>query len=410
MHRKLIVLLLVMLLALFAGTAHAQASVPPFASVEDGTLTLTDAEGNTRPVISAASFAYLAWNADHSQLAFIMRDENFVASIGVVDAASGAVTLLNTPSLESGYNLSWLADGRILFAAINPASNPSETPGMKVDLFALEPQAGAQPQLLGTYDHGVGCGGGSNIPADWAYWSETAGFGGFFLTLAETPYGIVHSMDCGGSTVGLFDPATGITTQIASNYAKVIVSPDGERLAGVELNYTDRSASRLLVYSLATQEFTEVATAGEPNQMAWSADGQSLYYSVRTPGINLVDGLDTDQKAALNQIFGFDVAEIPAYTTRIHQVTLANGEDVEFYSGDTYAVGRMIEVGDALYFSIIPNIGEWLEQLLAGEVAYDTFGSIPASVAPAVLRLAPAESPEAALLGMHDQFTPVTGQ
>jgi dipeptidyl aminopeptidase/acylaminoacyl peptidase len=403
-------LVVLILLALFGSIARAQedtVTVPRFAAVRNGTLVLNDTLGEARDVLTAHSYQYLAWNTDGSKLAFLMRDEEYTPHLGVVEADSGEVTLLETPRLADGFNINWTRDGRILFAAAltDPATPLDE--GIRMGVFAIAPEADAQPEQLGTFAFGVGCGGGSPFPSDWVYWAETAGFRGFFLTLADTPYGIIHSLNCGGSGLGLLDPATGTSVEIASNLARIVVAPDGSRIAGVELNHDpDRSAARLLVYDLDTLEAVEVATVGEPDLVAWSFDGQQLYYSVRTPDENLAAGLTAEQKARLNEILGYEVDDVPSYMSGIRRVNLETGDDTHLLQHNSYAIGSMFELPDALYFNQVPNLNVWLQMVADGTLnPYEDAGA--EYVLAQTLRFAPEESPEAAFLGWFGQFTPV---
>ncbi len=401
--------LIIIGLALLAlvSTVGAQATVPPFAAVEGDTLTLVDADGASRPLLTNDNgFTYLAWNAAGTQLAYLQRGPQWENTLGVVEAATGQVTQLETASITPGFNLSWMADGRILFAANNFEMPVPEGQGVNIDLFAIEPQAGAEAQRLGTVVFGTGCGGGSPLPADWIYWRETGGFGGYFLTLAETPYGIVYSLNCMGTSLGLLDPATGESVELSTNFAKAVVSPDGEQVAGIEASMTDRSVQRVLLLTLATREITELAFSASPDLLTWSADGSRLYYSVRELSANLVSDLSRNDQIALNEKLGYEVTDLPAYTSALRQFDLSSGADAELFSGSSYAIGRIAEGAGAVYFSLIPNLNAWLDAVLRGESVYDD----PAGmryVLPEVMRLATAESPDASYLGQFEQFTPV---
>lgn len=409
-YRPLLLLVFGMLLMLVGAAVQAQDSnVPAFASVEEGTLILSDALGATREVFSAYNFQYLSWNADGTKLAFILRDSDYIASLGVVDATSGEVTVFSTERLEYGFNLNWTLDGRILFATYSRANDQGAGSDYLVDIQAVAPETGSAPDVLGTFAFGTGCGGGSPIPADHVYSAETSGFRGFFLTLADTPYGIVHSVNCGGVGIGLLNPVTGESTPIVENFAKVIVSPDGNHAAGLELNFENHSVARILIYDLNTQEAVEVAAGEEPDQLAWSQDGESIYYSIRMPDTNLLDGLTDQQRQSINEMFGTTMEALHGYTSSIHRADLVDQTHKMLYEGYAYAIGRIAETDDALYFSQVPNLDIWLDKLLNGEVQYDDAASAAPFVEPAVLRLAPQESTEAVFLGWFDQFTPVVG-
>lgn len=325
MKTRFILIVVSMLLALQRLTYAQETStnIPPFAATEDGALVVADANGEPQEVYRAESFQDLDWNADGTILAFLQLDEEFTTSLGIYDTATGEVTLFDTPTLDTGFNLSWLSDGRILFAAESAENDPANNPDFYTDILAIEPAADAQPDLLGTFTFSVGCGGGSNIPADWLYGEETSSFMANHLTLAETPYGILASLNCGGTGVGLLDSTTGEFTIVSETLSRVVVSPDGTQAAGVELNYDDPTSSTLLVYQLDTLAVNQIDPAAAPDQIIWSADGSNLYYSTRTLTGNLIDDLSADEQAALNSAVGYELTEMPAYQSDLYVVPAA---------------------------------------------------------------------------------------
>jgi hypothetical protein len=69
----------------------------------------------------------------------------------------------------------------------------------------------------------------------------------------------------------------------------------------------------------------------------------------------------------------------------------------------------MTDRGDALYFSVIPNVQAWLSALVAGEADMQTFDASQTLIRPLVLQLA-HDATAAEPVGLFDQFTPVTAQ
>jgi dipeptidyl aminopeptidase/acylaminoacyl peptidase len=402
------ILLVVSIMLIVQGTTLAQEAtdeVPPFASVESGRLMITENSAEPEEVYSTAGIQYLAWNPNGTILAFIQRDEAFETAIGIYDAANGEVSLLQTPPLNAGFNLSWMSDGRILFSSESSENDPANNPVFIADILAIEPMADAEPELLGSFEYGVGCGGGSNIPADWVYGEETSGFQGNFLTLTETASGILTSLNCGGTGVGLLNVETDELTIISESLSRVVVSPDGTQVAGIELNYEDPTQTRLLTYNLETLEGSVIETPAAPDLVTWSVDGSSLYYSARIRTGNLIDDLTADEQAALNTALGYEVNQMPAYQSEIYRVSAESSESISLISVDAYAIGRLIPTSSALYYTTISNVGEWLQGVISGEVDPMDFETPPPYIHAEVFRL--VEDSEPIPLGEYHQFTPV---
>jgi hypothetical protein len=357
------------LLALSATGAQAQMSFP-YAIVADDALLLVNAAGASREVARAAAFSSLVWNADGSQLAFLAFDDDFNTRINVADAASGEVVVLDTPPLVAGYPINWTADGLILFMGEQDSVDIGADQTIPVDIMTIAPVAGAAPEVIRSVRVGVGCGGGSPFPDDQMYTRETGGLGGFFLTLAPTPTGILFSADCGGSTLGLIDLASGeVFTE--QGITRVVVHPSGMMAAGIEVGQFDVAGLGILIIDLARLETVSYSTSAEPHQLAWSADGTRLYYSTRTvSGDALAQFTDADREA-LNTALGFEIVSVPTYDMSIYSLDLATGADAEIASWEGI-VARMAEVNGRLYYSLIPNGHvRWIQDIRQGRTTFD---------------------------------------
>ncbi len=350
----------------------AQAQVPfPYAIVDDDDDELLIVNGRSALVVArAAAFSSLVWNADEGQLAFLAFDDDFNARINVADAASGEVVVLNTPPLAAGYPINWTADGRILFMSEQDSMDIGEDQTIPVDIMTIAPVAGAAPEILRSVRVGVGCGGGSPWPDDQMYTRETGGLGGFFLTLAQTPTGILFSADCSGTSLGLVDLASGeVFTE--QGITRVVVHPSGLMAAGIEVGQFDAAGRDILLIDLAQLETISYATTAEPDQLAWSADGTRVYYSTRTISGDALARLRDADRQAFNAALGFEVFSVPTYDMSIYSLNLATGADVEIAEWEG-TVARMTEVNGRLYYSMIPNRHTfWVSDILQGWTTFD---------------------------------------
>lgn len=374
---RLLVIATLMLGGVYVISAQDETGFPyPFVGVLNGQLQIFSGDApipvnvpTNRGIISTA------WSPDSSKLAVLYYDENYQSRVMVSDPAAGGVFTLETGTLEAGFPISFTPEGEILY--VQQTTNQVNPDGTyHINLNTIAPVAGAQPETIGSVVQGVGCGGGSILPADWRYGDES-GFSGNYLTLEWTLYGILHSTSCGGSTTSLFDPATGEDTPLPGtnsedpvSVGRLKVSPDGETVAAVRSAYEEPAiVNSLLLISLATGELTEVATAAQPDQLAWATDG-TIFYSTRTPNGNLMETFSAEQKAAIIEAMGFDPGEIMTYNVSVHQLNPATGDDVEIYSSEAYAVGRMEASADGKYLFLtqVSNLDNWLLGLSDGSI------------------------------------------
>jgi hypothetical protein len=394
-------LALALVLSLVGGASAQTGSGSIFAAVSDGHLIINQG-GDVYLIVElppAKGIMSTAWSPDGSKLAFILSDLDYRLRLGVADAETGAAMVFEAAAPEAGFPVAFTPEGDILYAQ-STYDQANHTPTYRVSLNRLKPEAGAQSETLGDVPFGVGCGGGSPLPGDWQYWQES-GFGGSYLTLRWTSYGILHSVNCGGLGLALFDPQTGQDTELSpimldangSTYQSVgraALSPDGRTVAVIQTTYAAPDPIESLVFlDLETGALTEQETLGEPEQLAWTDDG-ALYYTVRrwNAGVDLVGSLPPDQKQTFETITGGAGFTIGTSQVEIHHLNLTTGGDQTIYTADAYQIGRMRMAADgSLWFSQIPNHSQWVEAIATGQInpAEDTdnrqqLATIPVSV------------------------------
>lgn len=385
-------LLLTLLLISATVSLQAQDDTPfGYAAVVDNQLWVYTAEGEALEIDTegARFISDPVFSEDGTLLAYIIFDENYESQLRVANVADGTTQEI-VSKIEAGFPVSFQADNNILYAKYSEEVDPTNEV-YRVDIWS-SPVDGGEPLLLGTFQQGVGCGGGSNIPADAVYFEETQGLGGFHLILEETPYGILHSAECGGSIIALLDPATGEDHIISENFTRTALSPDRSKIAGIELNARMEGdnyirETRLLVADLATLEITELTTSTEPDQLTFSADSESVFYSTRIESGDFYEILSAEDVAAFNAALGFDYGSLLRYTAAIREVDIASNTETEVFSEDGYAIGRMIalEDGSALIFSLVPNLDAWVDGIIAGSIDYNGDFETQVQVIPPVI-------------------------
>jgi hypothetical protein len=357
-------LALALLLAL---PAFAQeATVPPLASVQNNAVWLYGLSDQPQQITdgTARDLSNLVWSSDGMYLAFIARDENYNPNLMLYDRANGSLIQVAS-DIADGFPVQFTSDSSQLFFVKDDPNTPPG-PDYRMDFFTYDLVPGATPVQAGSFKFGVGCGGGSPFPQGWRFTAETGGLGGFHLVLDVTPFGLVHSMDCGGSQTALLNLQTGEDTSLG-RLNRAAVSADRTKVAGITDLTGDRTQERLVVVDLQTLTSSQLETVETPDQVAWAATGSTeLFYSAR----RVTDRTMSIDAAGLQRIMSVLGENTPVnlWEISIHRFDLATNTDTELYRTDAYAVGRMIPTPNDqdLIFSQVPNAEDWFRAIAAG--------------------------------------------
>jgi hypothetical protein len=381
---------------LVVSVVQAQDAAQPFAAVTDGVLGVYGLSQN--PLIidnpSNQGFRDMVWSPDGQRLAYLLVNDYYEPQLMVTNTSGGPPINLNTGGIEAGFPVTFSADGHLLYIGRGelPGADSHE---YQVSVRRITPDEAAQPETLGSFAMKIGCGGGSPLPGDWRYWDE-AGFGGNYLILRMTEYGLLHSTGCGGLGLALLDLESGRDTPIgpdlfqqqgaSEGYGRASLAPDGQHLAAVYTRYAQPIPERsLVVIDLATLTATPVATAEQPDQISWGMDG-TLFYSVISFKENLVNALTDAEKQKLSET---NTLDIPGHDVIIHHVNPATGEDRVIYRGEGYAIGRMAASADgtALILSQIASLRDWITAIADGrvDVLVDSNGKAQRALVPVAL-------------------------
>lgn len=366
--------LMLALTSALALPAQAQISIP-LAGVNNGRVMLWDLPGEPRAITTEPVFGYdaLVWSPDGQWLAFTERTLDYQNNLMLYNLAEDKLTRA-VENVADAFPVSFSMDSeQIYFVQINPESDPAMGPLQKLDVFALDLTSGAEPEYVNSFNFGVGCGGGSPFPADWLYWDDT-GFGGFFLVLEITPYGLVHSMTCGGTETALLNLETGEDVSLGK-VSRVKVSPDRSQIIGIEDLAGTRENESVILVDLETREQQILPVSGSADQLAWGAPGSDeIFYSQRR---NTDQRIGTEaERAKLGEVFGSPL-DVYQSEVMIFRFALASQTDEAIYSAPAYAIGRMAmsREGDALIFSQISNMERWVtavgDETISLEDAYD---------------------------------------
>jgi hypothetical protein len=376
--RKLWIILV--LLMMVAG-AQAQAVLPPLAAITNGDVWLYGLGSGPLQVTQHDPAAYtyfndLAWSPDGRFLAFFETNVTAEPRLRVVDQ-TGAEMVTVDQAVYGGFPPTFTPDStHVIYTTANLEATPAvpaEGPMLaEMEIYSVELVPGATPQLISLFQVETGCGGGVQFPTEARYYEE-AGFMGNTMLFALTPAGLVHSTSCIGIGVALMDLETGEDVTIAEGLMRAKLSPDQMLLLGI-------NEGTLMVLDLTTLNTATLTPAGYPDQVAWGAAGSSdvFYSTVADTGTKLA--LDESASALFIQAMGYsEMPPIPVWHSTIHRINTLSGEDMELYSTDAaWGIGRLFASSDgaSLYFSQIPNMDRWVQNLSAQGVDITDFAAV----------------------------------
>ncbi|MBK8022398.1 MAG: hypothetical protein IPK19_13475 [Chloroflexi bacterium] len=355
----------VTLLTVLAFPAAAQEG-DVFAAVQDGQVWLYGVEGQPINISEAGgeempqTYTQVVASPDGRWIAMAgyTADNRYV--LFLYDRQTGDL-LPRASGLAAGYPVTFSADSsRLIFAVTNPAPQEGQDAQIDIHLLPLPP---GEPTIV-TVPSGVGCGGGSPLPTDQLYSAETGGLGGFALTLALTPSGLVYSRDCTGTQIALVDLETEETTDIPG-LSHAAVSPDGTQLAGISIQPGAPWPMAITVVDVATGDRRDIPLDVVPDQVAWSADGGSILYTVRAFDSGL--SFEGEGRERLDAFLG-EGAPVQVWQASLHRLDPASGETLEIFSTPGHSIGRILPTRQGVYVSVVPNLEAWAQAVAEGSL------------------------------------------
>lgn len=318
-----------------------------------------DARGGVDPDVlsyqSERNYANLQWSPDGARLAFQDSGGLYVLSSDAapVQVAGGVLGVISA---------AWSPDGSEIAYAVDTRQTAPDNPSASLIQLQAVPAAGGSPRVAGTIAHMVGCGGGGRGPAGQLFERET-GYEGNPQALYWTAQGFVHLSGCTGVGLVLSDPS-GSRLWEQADLARPVLSPDRSQIAAVRIAAGTNSAptpTGVVLVDVDSGQSTPLNVSGIPDQLAWSADGQSLYYSTRTPRGTVA----RQPNAPLPDFFN---AETTLYTVELWSVPVSGGAPTPLWSGDGFAIGRISASSTAavVAFSLIQHEGALYQLAVPG--------------------------------------------
>ncbi len=258
-----------------------------------------------------------------------------------IDAAAGGLylasiakntALAKLPGLVApGFPPAWSPDGsEIAFVA---AGSPQTVQAIRVDKGTV--------RALGTLTYATCPIDATPDPAARVLGADMGSAAGANPHILEwlNPTQLLIARGCGSFGLDLLDTSTGTTRPLA-DLEGARLSPSRTTLAGL-------AGGKLTLFDLATQK-PQLSTI-DAAAVAWSADGNALFYATQT----LTTPLKLDAPTA-----GFAPFTSGEFALTLHRYALSGaGGDTILYAGSGYAIGSIAVSPDGfgLLFTVIPS-------------------------------------------------------
>jgi DNA-binding beta-propeller fold protein YncE len=271
-----------------------------------------------------------------TQLAFT---DSGSGKLWIASTQGGASPLTVGDGLAAGYPPAWSPDGReVAYLRADGALNAARSDGAgtrKIGQIAVK----ATQSVTGS-------------PAEALYTAETGQSGNRVLLAWGKDGHLYFSLGADGIGLGRIDPGGAVTT-INDNIRRISLSPDGREALGVVTVNGQDTAVRLTLSDAAQ---TPVSLTGVPDQLAWSADGKQIYYTLLTPKAALkVD--DATQQERITAVFGSFPISGTVHDMQLRALDLASGATVDLFKAEGRGIGRLLPSPDSsgLLFSVVQS-------------------------------------------------------
>lgn len=340
----------------FVFSASAQVSFPAAALVDGNVWLFTADGGSARQITAAGSYAVPVWSPNGQILAYTGSPDSTSRTLYALDRAGAGTPVPVASGLNTLFPISFAPDSsRIIYALAASGDSAAQ----QIDVYGIEPRAGAAPQRLGGFTYQGGCGGSAAVdPSEVRYSAETGSGAAFSQPQMElTAFGLLHSTGClDHNRLLLLDLGTGEERALPFT-ARAFVAPDRSYMVFPR-------EDRITIVSDPDSIYTEIAVSGVPDQVGFGANGD-IYFSTRV--LIGQTTLSPDAAAQLGQVL-FIMPR--TYAAAVYRFNILNGALQKLYEVDAYGIGRLGGTADgaAALFSVIPNPSVWVSEIEAGRL------------------------------------------
>lgn len=312
------------------------------------TNTSTGQQSQVEPFFTASlPHNTLKWSPDGTKLLF--KDRN--RTLFVVESGKEPARVANGVSLT--YPAAWSPDSKEIAYAVDTRETRQQAEVRQIQAVQVTDTGISAPRVAGSFEEGVGCGGGGFDPAEIAYMEET-GYAGSRPVLEWTTQGFLHSMNCQGAGLALVK-SDGSVIWTAPDVTRSVVSPDQKRAVALRLNLQLQTSSMVMI-DLADGKVTPLESQPNPDQVAWSKDNSTIIYSTRTPGQTVAGN---PQSAVGKQLFPSRWPfEAKGATISLFRMPAEGGESTRLFQREGRGIGMISPAPDnsGVAISFIPSL------------------------------------------------------
>lgn len=381
MKRPVLVCLVVCLTILsFSFNSIAQSespdSLPPMVAVSDGVLTLYGFHDTPQPLMDVGYLRLVstAWSPDGMHFAFSVYNETFQSvQLYLTDTDATTPILLATDLSE--FPISFTSDNLEVLYLRESTEGGIETidgfPSLRMDVYTQRLSPEIDPRLIAAFLYGYGCNDISGFPMDVMYDFEV-GYTGNPLQFTWTSYGMLYSRTCQGIGINTLNPTTNQTFIVDENLARLTLLPDDSAVYGVRVPDDFSAPTSLVRVDLTDGALIPLGSGTNPDQIAVGGSGM-VYFSTRDWLPEPVP-LTAEQQNAMIERIG--MPSLSQFTLEVYRFDPRTSQDTLLFSDTAWGIGRMAEVNEWLYFTVIPSGINWLDTLVAGTIEFSDVSAL----------------------------------
>lgn len=349
--------------------------------------TLDNLPGRSVTVVPTFERRYLTFAPNGQLLAFLNVTN---AELRVLDASTDQSPRRVAQDVHPAFPPAWSIDSQQIAYVVDTGTRDDDDRAL-LAIYRVA-ATGGESTLIGGFAYRNDCDLATADPADAAYFQEV-GPGGVDNVLAWLPDGrLLVSTGCAGG-LGALDPAQQSIIELGEDLHGGILSPDRTR-------FLARTDTGMALLDLAAWQRSNIPLGTTPQQLAWSVDGNTVYYVTATPIETVM--LDDPALAARGEaFFGMWPVTVSSYGLTLVQLNLQTGAPVILWQGTGRGIGRIAPAPDdsGLLFTLIPSARALAEVFFADGDAFAAAEARPA----AVLYWLPAGTTTAQLLAYAGQ-------
>lgn len=330
--------------------------------------TLDRLPGHAVTTVPTNTRRYLGFGPDGRTLAFI---DATAGQLRVLDIAAGLSPRRLADGVSAAFPPAWSPDGAAIAYVVDTGER-TESGAALLAVYRVPAQGGA-PELVSGFAYVDGCEMPQQDPADAVYFRE-AGPGGIDNALAWLPdRRVLVSAGCAGG-MAVLDPAAQQVIALGDDLHGGVLAPDGRR-------FLARTDAGLAVLDFAAWDRTNIPLGTPAGAIAWSADGQAVYYSTAT----LVEDRTLDDPALGvrgKHVFGVWPAQVRVFALTLVRLDLRSGQPEVIWQGNGRGIGRITPApdGSGVLIALVTSSLPLAEALVANGDALALAAARPESV------------------------------